>query len=60
MDILVEEHHQIMNTKTQFWKLIHKACSKIPKDIDLAQELIIERREFSRIKIECIKLISIF
>jgi len=41
----VEDGRLVMETKAQLWNLVHKACNKIPKDIDLAQELINERRE---------------
>ena len=41
----VENGRLVMETKAQLWDLIHKAGSKIPKDIDLTQELINERRE---------------
>lgn len=37
-----------METKEQLWQLVHQACSKIPKDIDLAQELISERQESAK------------
>ena len=41
----VEDGRLVMETKSQLWNIVHKACSKIPKEIDLAQELINERRE---------------
>ncbi len=41
----VEDGRLVMESKAQLWNLVHKACSKIPKEIDLTQELINERRE---------------
>lgn len=41
----VEDGRLVMETKAQLWDLVHKACSKIPKDIDMTQELINERRK---------------
>ena len=41
----VEDGRLVMETKAQLWNLVHKACNKVPKDVDLAQELINERRE---------------
>jgi AbrB family looped-hinge helix DNA binding protein len=40
----VEDGRLIMESKQQLWHSIHQACSKIPKETDLAQELINERR----------------
>lgn len=44
----VEDGRLIMETKEQLWQFVHQACSKIPKDIDLTQELINERRESAK------------
>ncbi len=40
----VEEGRLIMESKQQIWQSIHQACSKSPEKIDLATELINERR----------------
>ena len=40
----VEDGRLILETKKQLWQTIHAACKAIPKDTDLAQELIEERR----------------
>lgn len=40
-----EDGRLVMESKQQLWQSIHQACSKIPKETDLAQELINERRE---------------
>ncbi|VAX07159.1 hypothetical protein MNBD_GAMMA26-1435 [hydrothermal vent metagenome] len=40
----VENGQLIMETKEQLWQSVHQACRQIPKEINLAQELINERR----------------
>jgi len=40
----VEDGRLIMESKQQLWQSIHQACRKTPKDINLAEELINERR----------------
>ena len=44
----VEGGRLIMESKEQLWQSVHQACSKIPKETDLAQELINERRESAK------------
>ena len=44
----VEGGRLIMESKEQLWQSIHQACSKIPKETDLAQELINERRDLAK------------
>ena len=44
----VENGRLIMETREQLWQFVHEACSKVPKDIDLANELISERRETAK------------
>ena len=41
----VEDGRLIMESKQQLWKSVHQACQAIPKESDLAQELIDERRQ---------------
>ena len=40
----VENGRLILETKKQLWQTIHAACKAIPKETDLAQDLIEERR----------------
>lgn len=40
----VEDGRLILESKQQLWKSIHQACRNIPKNTDLIQELINERR----------------
>lgn len=44
----VENGRLIMETREQLWQFVHQACSQIPKDVSLAQELIDERRESAK------------
>ncbi len=44
----VEGNRLIMESKHQLWQSIHQACNKSPKKVDLAQELINERRESAK------------
>lgn len=44
----VEDGRLIMESKQQLWQTVHQACSLIPKESDLAQSLIDERRESAR------------
>jgi AbrB family looped-hinge helix DNA binding protein len=44
----VEDGRLIMESKQQLWQTVHQACSHIPKESDLAQSLIDERRESAR------------
>lgn len=44
----VEDGRLIMETKDQLWQFIHQACGDVPEDVDLAQELIDERRASAR------------
>ena len=46
----VEDGRLVMETKAQLWNLVHKASSKIPKEVNLAQELINERRKAALIE----------
>ena len=46
----VEGGRVVMESKEQLWQSIHRACSKIPKETDLAQELINERRDLAKQK----------
>jgi len=40
----VEDGRLIMESKNQLWQSVHRACDNVSDDIDLAQELINERR----------------
>ena len=44
----VEDGRLIMESKQRLWQSVHQACSQIPDEIDLAQELISERRESAK------------
>lgn len=46
--VYVEESRLIMETRKQLWQSIHKACSKIKANRDLAEELTEERREMAK------------
>ena len=41
----VEDGRLIMQSKQQLWQTIHQACEHLPENVDLATELIQERRE---------------
>lgn len=44
----VENGRLILETKKQLWQSIHAACQNIPKETNLAQELIDERRSAAK------------
>lgn len=44
----VENGRLIMETKQQLWKSLHQLVSAIPDTVDLAEELIAERREAAK------------
>ncbi len=44
----VEDGRLIMESKQQLWQSIHQACRKITKEMDLAEELINDRRESAK------------
>ncbi|HEB63887.1 MAG TPA: AbrB family transcriptional regulator [Gammaproteobacteria bacterium] len=46
----VEGGRLIMESKEQLWQSVHQACSTVPKDVDLAQELINERRKSAELE----------
>jgi len=41
----VENGRLIMETRQKLWQTVRKSCENIPDNIDLAQELINERRK---------------
>lgn len=46
----VEGGRLIMESKEQLWNSVHQVCSSVPESIDLAQELINERRESAKLE----------
>ncbi len=48
--VWVENNQLILKPKEQLWAAIHQEAEKIPKEVDLADELIQERRQAAKLE----------
>jgi len=48
--VWIENNQLILKPKEQLWAAIHQEAEKIPKEVDLAEELIQERRQAAKLE----------